>query len=409
MVDSTSFRLLLGFLSGLLLTACMDADFSPSWKLDRLRILAMSAQPATLKPGESAKVSALVVDEPQNRPLTLLWLGCAADPFGQNRGPCSNEDFLKEPASFLPSLLLEAQNNPENMSIQFLGIGPGPHDYETAPTLFSMLPEEHPQRKVGTFGMVLLMVVAEAMPQNPSFQELAQLVQRVQDKHVDSQTALFRIPVREDNEPNQNPIVSHLLLNGAAQNKSALMFLEQGREHVLDLSVPAESFEAYVETTYVGTTPKTETLFASFFSTCGELKNDSFNFATSIRPKLKTSNEKNIRACPSLIQRLFAVVYDSRSGQTWHEQPFVICQKDGPSPLISQAWLASAHTLNLEGKNLEVLAELRLGGHFLWPLPVPQNGQLTLSLPAEVESGTYVLSYTDLSCRTQTYGELIVP
>jgi len=402
------FRLCFGLLLGLLLTAC--TELSPQWKLDRLRILAMSAEPAALQPGESTRVSALVVDEPRNRPLTFLWLGCAADPFNANRGPCSNEEFLKAPADFVAAFLREAQEaSPENMYIQFLGMGSQSDDYYVPKELFSIFPEEHPQRKVGTFGMVLLMVIAEALPENHSYRDLALLIQRAQDKHVDSQTALFRIPVRESEEPpNQNPTVSQLLVNDMPQDKSALVFLEQGKKHRLDFVVPPESFEEYVETTHQGSTHKTESLFAFFFSSCGKLENDSFNFATSVRTQLLTPNGKDIQACPSPIQKLFGVVRDSRSGQTWHEQSFVVCQNDGPSPHIRQAVLSS-HALSLEGEHLEALAELRVGEHFLWPLPAPQDGHMVVGLPEALSPGAYALSFRDFSCRAQTYGELNLP
>jgi len=404
MFDFSSFRLFSGFLLSLLLTACGGS--SNSWELDRLRVLAMSAEPATLKPGQSAKISALVVDEPQNRPLTFLWLGCAADPFGQNRGPCTDEDFLKDPALFISSLL-EEEADPEDMGIQFLGIGPQPEDYEVPEDLFSMFPEDHPQRKIGTFGMVLLMVIAEALPENYTLEDFVSLMKRAQDKKVDSLKALFRIPVREGDEPpNQNPRISALHVNGTAYEKSALVFLEQSRKYSLDLSVPQESFEEYVDFTPVGTSLKTEILFASFFTTCGKLEDEKFNFATSIRPKLLTPDGKDIRACRSPVQKLFAVVYDSRSGQAWHEQSFIICQKDGASPHIRRAELSSPGSLSLEGEHLEALAELRLGGQFLWPLPAPQEGRMMVGLPEALEPGSYVLQSTDFSCRAQTHGEL---
>jgi len=399
-------RLLCGLLLGLLLTAC--EDLTPSWQLDRLRILAISAEPAALQPGESTRFSALVVDEPLNRPLTFLWLGCTADPFNANRGPCTDEDFLKAPADFMAAFLQEpsSDSTPENSYIQFLGMGTQSEEYYVPEELFSIFPEGHPQRKVGTFGMVLLMVIAEALPENHTPQDVALLVQRAQDKHVDSQMALFRIPVRESDEPpNQNPVISHLLVDNLPQDKSALVFLERDKKYRLDFAVPPESFEEYVEITHLETTRKTEALFAFFFSTCGKLEDDSFNFETSTRTTLLTPNGKNIRNCPSNIQRLFAVIRDSRSGHTWHEQSFVVCQPNSLLAHIRRAELSSG-TLSLEGEHLEALAELRVGGHFLWPLPAPQNGRMVVGLPQALSPGAYTLSYTDFGCRAQVYGEL---
>ncbi|MCL2178875.1 MAG: hypothetical protein FWC28_08115 [Proteobacteria bacterium] len=319
MLRSPSLRLLLVTLPCLLLHACLLEELSPKWKLDKLRVLGMSASPAALQPGESTLLSALVVDEPQNRPLTYLWLGCSADPHNQNRSPCSDSEILKT-----PSLLLNEQGKPlEN--IQFLGFGPQAL-YTVPPSLFEALPENHPQRKIGTLGMVLLMVVAEALPPIPSPEDVALLIQRAQDKLVDSQTTLFRIPVRESEQtPNQNPIISHLLVDGQPQDNSSPLPLKKGKTYGLDMAVPQESFEEYAETTGVGTTQKTETLFASFFTTCGELEDSFFNLATSTRPKLSSPDGKDIEPCPATpVQKLFVVLRDSRGGQSWQELSFII-------------------------------------------------------------------------------------
>jgi hypothetical protein len=379
----------------------MDVNFTPAWQLDRLRVLAVSASPAALKPGDAATVSALVVDEPLGRPHTFFWLGCLPDPHNLNRSPCADRNLLENPAG-----LMDAQGNTLD-NIQLLGIGSQAFThYSVSAELFSVFPENHPQRKVGTVGMVLFMVVAEALPPNPTLQDIVSLVQRAQDKLVDSQTVLFRIPVRESDEPpNNNPIVSHLVVEEVAQHKSALVFLEQSKKYKLDLAVPPESFEEYTEVTHVGTTSKTEALQASFFATCGKMENARFNFAASTRTQLSTPNGKDIKPCQPPIQKLCAVVRDSRSGQTWHEQSFVVCQKNGPSPHIRRAELSSPYTLTLEGENLETLAELRLGGQFLWPLPEPHNGRMVVGLPEALVPGSYALEYTDFSCRAQMHGE----
>ncbi|MCL2012874.1 MAG: hypothetical protein FWG75_08830 [Cystobacterineae bacterium] len=311
-------RLLHALLAALLLTACMEEDTSHAWKLDRLRVLGMSAKPAALQPGETAEVSVLVTDEPLNRPTTLLWLGCLPDPHNLNRSPCADSEILKNPA-----LLMDAQGNMAE-NIHFLGMGSTAF-YSVAENLFSIFPAEHPQRKIGTVGMVLLLVVAEALPEEPALRDIALLVQRAQNKQVDSQITLFRIPVRESDEPaNNNPLISTMTVEGLAEDTPSPLPLKQGQQYVLNLVVPEESFEDYIEITSIGSTPKTELLFASFFSTCGELEDSEFNLATSVRPKLRVPQEKEMEACPSPLQKLFAVVRDTRGGQTWYEQPFVI-------------------------------------------------------------------------------------
>ena len=85
-------------LLALLLTAC-DPGFRPETLVENLRLIGISADHPKLHPGETARISSLVLDPPRTSPSTVLWLGCEADPYNLNRSPCANPDVLQDPST----------------------------------------------------------------------------------------------------------------------------------------------------------------------------------------------------------------------------------------------------------------------------------------------------------------------
>ena len=68
------------------LTGC-GPDFDPYWRADKLRILSMRSDPATLLPGQSATFEALV-SNPTDRPLTYAWEWCPFAVSAQQKYVC---------------------------------------------------------------------------------------------------------------------------------------------------------------------------------------------------------------------------------------------------------------------------------------------------------------------------------
>ncbi|HNC98524.1 MAG TPA: hypothetical protein PKW90_20505, partial [Myxococcota bacterium] len=64
------------------LLACSRIEVSESWQIDRLRVLAIAAEPAEPRPGDTVHFRSLVVSP--NRPVECVaWIGCSAeDGFG---------------------------------------------------------------------------------------------------------------------------------------------------------------------------------------------------------------------------------------------------------------------------------------------------------------------------------------
>ncbi|HLM47169.1 MAG TPA: hypothetical protein VK458_25100, partial [Myxococcaceae bacterium] len=84
------------------LCAC-EEEFKPETEVVGLRVLGLRASPAELAPGQTATLSALVVDPSRpGKPLTLLWLGCEPDPLDLGRSPCSDTETLGDPTKLVP-------------------------------------------------------------------------------------------------------------------------------------------------------------------------------------------------------------------------------------------------------------------------------------------------------------------
>lgn len=70
----------------LALVGCAD-PFEPYWRIDKYRILAVRAEPVTLKPGETADLS--VLDHiPEGESVSYEWSWCPVEPSAQQRYEC---------------------------------------------------------------------------------------------------------------------------------------------------------------------------------------------------------------------------------------------------------------------------------------------------------------------------------
>ena len=72
------------------LVGCAD-EFTPASTVNKLRVLGIRSEPAELRPGEAATVSALVMDPSRpGKANTLVWFACDPDPLNLGRSACSD-------------------------------------------------------------------------------------------------------------------------------------------------------------------------------------------------------------------------------------------------------------------------------------------------------------------------------
>ena len=99
-LTSLSLFVLLGLASTQL--SCGEA-FAPYWRIDKLRVLAIKADPITLKPGQRATISALVYS-PDPEPITYAWEWCPFRTSPQNEYACpfTREELAEQLRANLP-------------------------------------------------------------------------------------------------------------------------------------------------------------------------------------------------------------------------------------------------------------------------------------------------------------------
>lgn len=96
----TALLLLCALLSAQL--GCGEA-FDPYWRIDKLRVLAIQADPPTLKPGAAAQLNALVFS-PDDAPITYQWQWCPFRTTPQNDYECpfTREELIAQIEANLP-------------------------------------------------------------------------------------------------------------------------------------------------------------------------------------------------------------------------------------------------------------------------------------------------------------------
>ena len=175
---------------GIPAAGCGGSDLAQEWQLDRLRVLAVRATPAEPRPGDTVTFERLLYVPPETTLETVTWFGCLPDGsigFGCEFDPSILDAFADlDFASATPEELAELFAALE--AAGFIGAEPG-----FAPTW--QAPEDaleglsDSQRQEGRNAIVNITAV-------PS-----------ENAADDTELALKRVPVSENDTPNTNPNV----------------------------------------------------------------------------------------------------------------------------------------------------------------------------------------------------------
>jgi len=341
-----------------LATAC-DFGFKPQGLVEDLRVLGVRSTPADLAPGETAKLEALTPD-PSGQPTTVLWLGCEADPFNLNRTACADTQLLDDPASFVGGEL------PNGVSL--IGFNQTAA-YSTPPSLFDVLPVDDPRRISGTVGQVLALAVAEAVSPFATKEELEALFDRVKRKELRSIVSIFRVHVSESPERNANPVLGALTVDGVAWPEGAPLAVTPGAPVTVDLEVPDADFEPYTSLTPDGPVASQERLLVSWYSTAGRLAPPRAALREDVKTVLTPpgSGDATDPVPAARTATLWAVVRDTRGGQSWREWPVYVCDPAGAEPrLTAVEWPTQARSpVVLRGDALESILFVSVDGKAL--------------------------------------------
>lgn len=273
-------------------------DLEESWLVDRSRLLAVAAEPPEIRPGETARFSALFPQPDQDEPWARIWLACPVEDGGAGFG-CELD--LGGTGTGLTGGSI-----PEG----FIGFEPGlPPEY-TAPTdLLDGIVDER-ERTEGVQILAQVSALPTEVLDDPSadidFNEI--------------EAGFKRLVVSEASTPNNNPLIDAFVVDRLAIPVDAVVHVTGGQRYELGVILEEALVEEYEYLTRDGVVElREEEPWAAWYTTGGDMLEPvtlyPYNEATWEAPKN-----------PGEDGTWYVVVRDRRGGMTWHEQDWVVDQ-----------------------------------------------------------------------------------
>jgi hypothetical protein len=268
-------------------------DLTPSWLVDKPRVLGVRADPPEIAPGELAVMESLVVGLPEDEQPQVVWLACPpADPNTISFG-C---------AADLASVDLDNATPEELIDQGFIGFEPfWPPTYTaTADALDGV--EQGRERTEGLQVMVQIAVI-------PSDAEASADVD-----FNDVEIAYKRLVVSEAVTPNHNPGIDEFTVDGVPVAAGSITVVDPEQSYDLGLLFQVTAIEDY---TYVnrdgGTEERTEEPYATWYATGGTVV-EAFTLLDYIESTWTAPEESGESGS------WWAVVRDRRGGMSWIER-----------------------------------------------------------------------------------------
>ena len=349
-----------------LLWGCAE-EFKPESNVDGLRVLGVRAEPAELRPGETAQLEALVVDpSAPGRQNAIFWLSCDPDPFDLGRSACSDLAQFGDPASLVqpgaggdggtPAL-------PPGMKLA----GFGDRAFYSAPAdLFAQLDPGDSRRQTGTVAQLLLFVIGEPISPTATEEELSQVLARVRSGETPSVIAIFRVRVSEAEMVNRNPEIGDLMLDGRAIPEGAHVFFRPGDESALEFTAPEHAFEQYEQVVPGGVETRTERLIAAPYTTGGSFSLERVAVNEPVTTVFRAPGGREDDPVPAPGRGRFWVVYrDTRGGQAWREHRLHACEPTMEAPRVVRVTTEAAAggvRVALQGEGVDRVLDAFVGG-----------------------------------------------
>jgi hypothetical protein len=265
--------------------------------VDRLRVLAVKAEPPEARPGDTITFEGLIVDPNEESPV-VVWLACPAeDESGVGFGCALDLDAIDFETATLEELA----------EAGVIGFEPGLSPTYTAPMdLLSALPEE--ERAEGIYVTIQVMAIPADLfaPEQASgdfdFNQV--------------EIAYKRLIVSEATTPNNNPEIIGFNVDDEEIAAGSIVEVAAGEIVTLEPLFSNESIEVYEYTNSQGITEtRTEEPYVTWYTTGGDLLSPY-----SVHPYRDTAWSSPKDSDISGIW--WAVVRDRRGGMTWYEQPW---------------------------------------------------------------------------------------
>lgn len=271
------------------LFACTTTELSESWRVDRLRVLGVAADPAEPRPGDRVTFASLVVS-PLVPVATTVWFACltGGDDFGCVIDPALLEEL--DGGGELSAEDLEAL-----YAAGFLGAEPYlPPVWNVPADALDHLSADERQE-----GLTALVNVT-AIPEGDDLDE------------SDLELAYKRIPVSEADSPNHNPVITAITLDGVVVDPGVVASVDRGQPYTVAVTLADDAVETYTFVNSDGVSEsRTEEPYLTWYAEAGEFDqtNDLWPYFESI---YYAPDASDVDA-----GRVWVVVRDRRGGMAW--------------------------------------------------------------------------------------------
>jgi hypothetical protein len=379
-----------------LLAAC-DQGFRPETLVDDLRLLGVQSNPAEISPGESAALQALVLNPSRpNDAYTVLWVGCEADPFNENRSVCSDPELVTDVSK------LTGGSGVLPKGVSLIGFNSNA-TFQAPAKLFEALPLDDSRRKNGTVAQIVLIAVAQEISLTAPREEFEKLFQRVQLKEVKAIVGIYRLRISENVKKNHNPMLTGITLDGETWPRGARIPVKSGAQLPVSVALTDDSFETFELETPTGVQTQTEKMLVAWYSTAGLFTKDRVAVGAEVQSAFKSPDGSDKNKIPEKrVGELLAVVRDTRGAQAFQRNPIFVCDETlAPVEISNVIWPQSANSpIRIVGQHLEnVLDVLVDGAALLSPRFVASENVFEATWPSAVIIGARRGFVTSKSCQ----------
>ena len=287
-------------LAGLVgLAGCNPIEVAESWQIDRMRVLAVAAEPAEPRPGEVVTFRSLIVS-PDKPVECSVWLACDAEGgYGCGLGGVG--------ATGTDTGATAADGT------WFVGVDPltplawpVPEDFLDAQT--------EAERLEGRSALVTVLATADCEGLIEGSAEEAQAILEAGPDEVEM--AYKRVPVSLAETPNHNPEVAGVRVDGLEVASGARVELDRGQTYQIEVVLAEGAVEVYTYRTEAGVDEeRVEEPYFLWYAQEG-----SFDQTATLYPTVEvayTTPAETERA----EQSLWVVARDRRGGMGWAEVP----------------------------------------------------------------------------------------
>lgn len=274
----------------LFLLACTTSELSQSYDIDRVRVLAVAAEPAEPQPGDTVTFTSLVVS-PNEPLLGTAWFVCDPTSLSEDGGCSFDTSLFDDPSSLTPE---------DMQAAGFIGFEPYFSPVWTVPDDFldGLSDAEKLEGTEATVDVV-------ALPSDGTDTGVDQ---------DDVEIAYKRVPVSLATTPNHNPTVTGLRVSGFDVPDGSLVELDAGATYDIEAVLSDDSIETY---TYVNSDgeseERTEEPYLNWY-----LQEGSFDQVNTLYPTL-TARYTTPSEVPDSDLGLWVVVRDRRGGMAWSQ------------------------------------------------------------------------------------------